>query len=182
MAFAINLTARGLAGARICELWDEFGVFEPAPSMAALNHPPHITLAIYNSIDEDRLSRAMHQVMDGQPPLQLTFRSIARFDEPGLVFWAAPDVSATLLPMHAKLHQLIDPAFCHEHYRPGSWVPHCTLAFRVTEANLTKAIELANRPIEPFDIVFEIADCVEFTPVRMIDEMVLTGYFAIDQK
>jgi hypothetical protein len=52
MAFAINVTARGLAGARISELWNQFGVFEPVPSMAALNHPPHITLAIYNSIDD----------------------------------------------------------------------------------------------------------------------------------
>jgi hypothetical protein len=52
MAFAINLTARSLAGARIRDLWNEFGVCKPVPSMAALNHPPHITLAIYNNIDE----------------------------------------------------------------------------------------------------------------------------------
>jgi 2'-5' RNA ligase len=174
MAFAINLTARGLAGARICELWDEFGVSEPAPSMAALNHPPHITLAIYSSIGEDRLRAAMRQVMDAHPPIQLTFRSIQRFDHPRLVFWAAPDASNVLLYAHARVHQLIDPKLCHEHYRPGSWVPHCSLAMNVTAENKPHALELAASPFEPFQIVFGFADCVEFVPVRMIDEVALT--------
>jgi 2'-5' RNA ligase len=175
MAFAINLTARDSAGARIRQLWDAFGAFELVPSMAALNHPPHITLAIYDRIGEDHLRGGMHQIMAGQSPFRLRFSAIARFEQPSLVFWAAPDPSARLLQIHASLHRLIDPALCRQHYRPGNWVPHCTLATDVTDANRSVARYVAARPFEPFDIVFDSADCVEFVPVRLIDEVVLVA-------
>jgi hypothetical protein len=48
-AFAIDLTARGLAGGPIRQLWDAFGAFETTPSIAH-GHPPNLTLAISDRI------------------------------------------------------------------------------------------------------------------------------------
>jgi hypothetical protein len=56
MAFGIGITAPGETGWRLREYWSKFGRFERAPSMVALDHPPHVTLAVYDSIPERELS------------------------------------------------------------------------------------------------------------------------------
>jgi 2'-5' RNA ligase len=135
-------------------LWREFGGLEETPSMLAFDYPPHVTLAAYESVPEDRLSDTLRSELGAFPPFRLTFTRLAFFENPQLVFWAAPEASELLSRAHAAIHRRIDPALCHEHYRPQRWTPHCTLATKVTA--------LTEQAIEPFDIVFDRADCVEF--------------------
>ena len=40
---------------------------------------------------------------------------------------------------------------------------------------MDQAKALAARKIEPFEVVFNTADCVEFYPVRIIEEAPLVG-------
>jgi hypothetical protein len=54
MPFAINIKAAGVTRSGIEALWAEFSQFEDAPSMVALNYPPHITLAVYEDISGTR--------------------------------------------------------------------------------------------------------------------------------
>jgi hypothetical protein len=50
-------------------------------------------------------------------------------------------------------------------------VPHCTLATEVRGADKQNAIVFACAPFEPFEVVFDTVDCVEFPPVRVIEEL-----------
>src|SRR5262249_45923089 len=145
MGFAISITAPG--GAPLRALWDRFAPFEDTPSMAALSYPPHVTLAVYDTIEEDRLRDALHRVFAKEPPMSLRFTRLSRFETPGLVFFAAPERCEPLWRAHAAVHAVIDPSSCDPHYRPGNWVPHCTLATRVTAANAAQAKALADGPI-----------------------------------
>src|SRR5262249_52418900 len=126
MSFAISIKAPSTAGARLRAYWDRFGRFEQTPSMAALAYPPHVTFAVYEHIEEDRLRDAVHRVFSRQSCISLRFAKISRFEKPNVVFWAAPDRSEALLRVHAAIHGLIDPASCDVKYRPGHWLPHCT--------------------------------------------------------
>jgi 2'-5' RNA ligase len=173
MPFAIGIRTSKAAGAPLSELWDQFGQLEETPSMAALNYPPHVTLAVYDSIAEDQLRNALRGVLGTAPPFRLKFTRLAVFDSSELVFWAAFEASEPLWRAHAAIHRHIDPALCREHYRPHAWTPHCTLATKVTAANKARAMALAERGIDPFDVVFDRADCLEFHPVRIIDECIL---------
>lgn len=143
--------------------------------MEALRYPPHITLAVYDEISEDRLSNAMTSVFDGRPALRLTFQKIRYFEKPRLVFWAEPQDSKRLQDIHAAVHDIVDPAICHPHYQLGNWIPHCTLATAVTARNRHAAFALASQELEPFEVVFDRVDCLEFLPVRIIDSCPLTG-------
>jgi 2'-5' RNA ligase len=169
MAFAININASGGTGARIRDYWAKFGCLEPVPSMAALDYLPHVTLAIYDTIAAAKLREASRVAFRGCPPIRLRFDKLACFEHPQLVFWAAPEPSESLLGVHAAIHGLIDPSLCAEHYRPGRWVPHCTLATNVSSNNIQAARALASKGIEPFEVIFDRADCVEFMPVRIIE-------------
>jgi 2'-5' RNA ligase len=77
MAFGIGITAPGETGWRLREYWSKFGRFERAPSMVALDHPPHVTLAVYDSIPERQLSEVLRSVFGVHPPLRLQFNKLA---------------------------------------------------------------------------------------------------------
>jgi 2'-5' RNA ligase len=177
MAFAININTSGGTGACIRGYWGKFGCLEPVPSMVALDYPPHVTLAIYDIISAGKLRETLRAAFGGCPPVRLRFDKLAYFEQPQLVFWAAPEPSESLLHAHAAIHRLIDPSLCREHYRPGGWVPHCTLATNVSANNRQEALALADQKIEPFEVAFDKADCVEFMPVRIIEEYALFEAF-----
>ena len=174
MAFGIGITASRETGSRLRDYWAKFSRFERYPSMAALDHPPHLTLAVYDCIPERQLSEALGAVFGAHPPVRLRFSKLAFFETPELVFWAAPDTSKHLLHAHSAIHELIDPGLCRSHYRPGIWVPHCTLAIQVSAGKKEEAIALAAETIVPFEVIFDKAECVEFYPIRIIEECCLS--------
>jgi 2'-5' RNA ligase len=175
MTCAISLKAVNRTADPIRALWDQVALYEGVPSMAALDYPPHITLAVYLDIDPDLLKGALRRVfMEGQAQ-RLTFTHLRFFDNDPLVLWADPLPSPTLALAHATIHTCIDPAKCHPHYRPGAWIPHCTLGTQIKEEHRAEAIAFTTRSIESFDVLFDVADCVSFPPVAVIEEHVLAG-------
>jgi 2'-5' RNA ligase len=175
MPFAINIKANGASAFPLYDLWRDFSAFEPSPSMASLGYPPHLTLAVYHSVSQSALRDAMRATFASCQPLHVRFSKLSFFEHPKLVIWAAPNYSELLGQVHTMLHQRIDPSACLEYYRPGTWVPHCTLATNVAAGHADRVKALAARPIEPFEVVFDAADCAEFYPVRVIEELRLTN-------
>src|SRR5215469_4711201 len=107
--------------------------------MVALDYPPHVTLAIYDNVSTGELRRTLRAVFGGCASIRLRFDRLAYFKRPQLVFWAAPEPSKSLRDVHAAIHGLIDPSLCREHYRPGAWAPHCTLATDISPGNTRQA-------------------------------------------
>lgn len=175
MSGAVVLASTNESGERIRRLWDRIGAFEDMPSMSSLGYRPHITLAVYEEIDARELSEAVHSVFGTARSVRVVFDRIRYFDSSPLVLWASPKDSSRLAELHAVLHGRIDPALCHRHYRPGHWVPHCTLATRVLDEKREEALAFAATPLEPFEVVFDSADCVDFPPVRIIESVDLAG-------
>jgi 2'-5' RNA ligase len=169
VSYAITVAAPGGAGAAVRALWDKFGRLERAPSMAALAYPPHLTLAIYERIDEARLLDALRRVFGGHDPFTLRFIRCALFQSPKLVVWADPEPCDRLARVHAAIHELIDPSLCHPHYQPGHWVPHCTLATDIADAARDEAVARVKAPLAPFSVTFGSADCVRFPPVTVLE-------------
>jgi 2'-5' RNA ligase len=174
MAVAISLKAVNATAGPIRVLWDEVARFESRPSMTGLGYPPHLTLAIYDDVPADRLRSVLREAFAGSPALRITFTRLRFFDDP-LVIWADPSVSPDLAAAHARVHARVDPGLCRFHYRPGAWVPHCTLGTEILTASREDAIAFAGRPIRPFEVIFDVADCVSFPPVSILDEQGLTA-------
>ncbi len=175
MAFAISIKASGPTGSKISNLWSKFSQHETSPSMADLNYPPHVTLAVYEMIPESVLSKSLISVFAGSKALRVMFDRICSFETPNCVIWAAPENSTMLSDIHTKIHGLINTTDGLEDYQPGNWIPHCTLATRIDPRKRGAALELASQAIEPFEVIFDMADCVEFYPVRIIDECPLSN-------
>jgi len=175
MAIAINLRADGESASEIEQLWDQVGAFEDEPSMRALGYRPHFTFAIYDSpaIEEKTAWEAMLRAIEGEAQLPVEFRRIRWFAGPPLILWAEPAANGTLTRWHASISAAIDPAHCRPHYRPGAWTPHCTLGMRITDAKSNDAMAFARSFDRSITVLFDVADCVVFPPVRVVAQRTL---------
>jgi 2'-5' RNA ligase len=174
LSFAISLKAANPSAAPVRQLWDEVAQFEAAPSMAALQYAPHITLARYDdAVDQITMAEALGALAE-LPALRVTLTRLRWFDDP-FVLWAEP-AHPDLREAHRRVHTRIDPELCHPHYRPAAWVPHCTLGTGILDERRTEAKAFAReRPWRPFEVLFDVADCVSFPPVRVLAERKLTS-------
>jgi 2'-5' RNA ligase len=172
MAIAINIRADGESAREIEQLWDQVAAFEDEPSMRALGYRPHFTFAIYDSpeIEEETARQAMQRVAANEVQLRIEFKRVRWFAGPSLVLWAEPADDAALRRWHASVSAAIDPAHCRVHYRPGHWTPHCTLGTRIIDGRHGDAIAFASEFNRSITVLFDVADCVVFPPVRVVAE------------
>ena len=172
MPYAISLKADNESASPLLDLWDEVSRFEDAPSMRALGYPPHVTLAVYDTIALGVLSAALDSVAEGAAALRLTFDRLDHFEDP-LVLRAAPCRNGALHRFHEAVHEAIGQALSHPHYRPGMWIPHCTLGQRIAPDMADAARAFARRPMREFEVVFDRVDCASFYPVKVVRERIL---------
>lgn len=171
MAFSLNLRVDNASAGAITALWDEVSAFEDMISMRALNYAPHFTFAIYDAGVTDELARStIERAASGEAELRITFNRIRTFTGPPLILWADPGPQESLARMHKAIHAAIDPMLCRPHYRPASWIPHCTLGTRVREERRDDALAFAERFRGAIEVVFDVIDCVTFPPLRIAAE------------
>lgn len=172
MALAINIRADNASAGEIERLWDQVAAFEVEPSMRALGYRPHLTFAIYDSpaVDEKAAWEVMLAAIAGETQLRIAFNRIRWFEGSPLVLWAEPEVDEALARIHGAISAAIDPAYCRPHYRPGAWTPHCTLGTDIADERRDDAIAFARAFDRSIEVLFDVADCAVFPPVRIIAE------------
>ncbi len=178
---AINIRADNSSAGEIERLWDRVGDFEVEPSMRALGYRPHFTFAIYDSpaIDEKTAWDAMLRAVTDKTQLRIEFRRIRWFEGTPLVLWAEPMATDVLARIHGTISAAIDPAHCRAHYRPGAWTPHCTLGSRIADDRRGDAFAFARSFDRKIEVLFDVVDCVDFLPVRIITEKKLPPELAV---
>jgi hypothetical protein len=66
------------------------------------------------------------------------------------------------------IHSKIDPMLCHPYYRPGHWIPHCTLGTRIREEWQNDALAFAESFGGGMEVLFDAIDCMAFPPLRLV--------------
>ena len=81
------------------------------------------------------MTGALAQLRDGAP-VQLSFDGVGLFRRGRT--WLVPGVSADFVARQQRVVEAVTAtgADLHKHYRPGIWLPHCSLAPRATLAQL----------------------------------------------
>jgi hypothetical protein len=128
---------------RVRAVWDALegaGV----PSLRQLSdrrHRPHLSFAVAESLDPSAVAEAL----DGAavaPPIELELQYVGAFV--GRVLWLGPAPSVELVAHHRAIYERLSAGgvAVSELYRPGSWVPHCTVSMRVPLRLMTDALRL----------------------------------------
>ena len=173
MPYAIVLKCTDETVTPVLDLWREASRFETAPSMQALNYPPHLTFAVYQDIALPSLFTAAQKAFAGVPPISVEFSGIGHFSNEMLVLWARPTDDRVLRRIQRVIHDEIDPALCHEHSRPDCWQPHCTVAMKIPTSAREEALAWAKATPAKFTLIFDAVDCVSFPPVEILQEVKL---------
>jgi len=118
-------------------LWDrveEQGV----PSLGSHTHGrhvPHVSYAVLRRWDQVAVNDALAG-LDGGDPVDLSFDGVGLFRRGRT--WLVAGVSAEFVARQQRVVEAVTAtgAELHKHYRPGVWLPHCSLAPRATLAQL----------------------------------------------
>ena len=141
MVAALEIYFDPVAERRMRTLWtalDEAGVTNLG-THTHRRHRPHISLAVADELDPLRVADAVAG-LTMPPPLTLSFQYVGQF--PGGVLWLGPAPTTELLDLHARVLRRLDRAEIEisELYRPGTWVPHCTLSMTARRDSVARAV------------------------------------------
>jgi 2'-5' RNA ligase len=167
MPYAVELALDPTSADAIRRAWRELD--DAAITwMARSGARPHVTLGIWDVLDHGGAESELTRFTAETAPVRLTLASVGLF--PGVAVFLAPTVTAELLDLHADFHR----RFGHlggrasEHYRPGAWVPHCSLATDLEPDQFGISLAIAGRLPLPLECRLIEVGIVEFRPVKQL--------------
>jgi 2'-5' RNA ligase len=115
---------------------------EGVPTLAGLlnqKHRPHVSLAVARTLAPDAVASALDGIPVGQG-LRVDMDFVGQFV--GRVLWLGVVPTVELLTHHKVVHDRLAEAGVEvwDLYRPGRWVPHCTISMRVANLSMAAAV------------------------------------------
>ncbi len=137
MALAVCLLFDRRSERAVRALWDrveEQGVGS-LRSHTHGRHVPHVSYAVLRKWDQASVDDALAGLDCGEP-VDLSFDGVGLFRRGRT--WLLAGVSADIVARQQRVVEAVTAtgAELHKHYRPGVWLPHCSLAPRATLAQL----------------------------------------------
>jgi len=136
----VELLLDKVSEALVREQWDVLAA-AGLPSQAMHNGPvnrPHVTLVAQPVMDDDR-EPDLRELLTGLPvPVRLG--SITCFGRDRYVLVRALVASVELLRLQTRVFDLVGGEGARELMRPGRWMPHVTLAHRLSAEQVGRAL------------------------------------------
>ena len=147
MPFVVELYFDPLTEERIRSAWkaiDDAGISD---SMPKGGYRPHVSLGVCNHLESNAFEKELSTFAASIAPFQLSLSSIGIFPTPEGVVFLGVTVTEELLSVHAAFHKIFKEHAedQREYYTVGRWVPHCTLAFGLSEGQMTEAVTICRQ-------------------------------------
>ena len=162
MDYVVELMLDSEATQAVAELTRTLYAACGGQDLLGLGLAPHISLTalIFSedaAPDLAPVERILSRFAAATRPMASAFQAVATFPTDQGVVYLAPTVTMELLTAHRAL--LDDLAALHiptaTYYRPGVWIPHCTIAQGLPADNIGRAVELARGAtvFRPFTLI-----------------------------
>jgi 2'-5' RNA ligase len=159
MGLAVELYFDGAAERAVRGVWEAVRAASGSSRLFDLASRPHVSLAVYSEGVRGPLEGALAAFRAA--PLPFVLASVGTFPGAEGAVFLAPVADEALLRMHAAWHAGAPQS--HEYYRPGAWVPHCTVGFNLAEAAIAPALAAARAAL-PIRGRFESIGIIEYEP------------------
>lgn len=113
------------------------------------NRKPHLTIADYSDLEESSFKNRFCDYYDSTPRMCLTFSMLGTFIKSGALF-LSPNPTMELLELHFNHHHHFKEynVFSNSTYNPEKWIPHCTIANRLSDQKLLEALQYSTKRLE----------------------------------
>ena len=142
MAYAVSLFFDEPTTAAVRHTWTRMAQAGVSSLLSNGPYRPHLTLAICSELDADALAPDLASLASAQErfPVSLSYTGI--FTGAEVTVFAAATASRTLLALHRRVHGLLrlHGAGPSPYYLPDRWNPHCSVARRITEEAIPRAV------------------------------------------
>ncbi|RKU21261.1 hypothetical protein C6499_22135 [Candidatus Poribacteria bacterium] len=147
MPFVVELYFDPLTEASIRRAWkaiDEAGISD---SMPKGGYRPHVSLGVCDHLKTDSLAQELSTFAAGVETFRLSFPNIGIFSTSEGVVFLGVTVTERLLSVHAAFHKIFKKHAeeQREYYTVGQWVPHCTLAFGLSEHQIAETVTICRQ-------------------------------------
>ena len=147
MPFVAELYFDSPTEARIRTAWntlDEAGISD---SMPKGGYRPHVSLGVCDHLELNAFAQELSTFAAGIVPFRVSFPNIGIFSTSEGVVYLGATVTAELLNVHTAFHEIFKKYAKEqrEYYTVGQWVPHCTLAFGLSEHQIAEAVTVCRQ-------------------------------------
>ncbi len=147
MPFVVELYFDPSTEACIRGAWkaiDEAGISD---SMPKGGYRPHVSLGVYNHLASNTFEKELSSFAAEVAPFRLSFPNIGIFSTSEGVVFLGVTVTEQLLSLHTEFHNIFKEHAQEqrEYYTVGRWVPHCTLAFGLSEDQIVEAVTVCRQ-------------------------------------
>lgn len=178
MPYALELYFDSALEERVRTIWTHLADAGVTNKPLAMGGRPHVSVAVCERLEAEPFRTALEAFAKAASPVEIVLATVGVFSGSGRVLFLAPIVSRDLLALHEQFYHCYVPHAVNPdaNYRPGGWVPHCTLAMDLPPEKLGLAVELAHRELaEPIRGRVERTALIEFLPVRQMYDFALRG-------
>ena len=130
MNVAVELFFDSTSERRLRELGQSLEAIYGDDHESELGVRPHLSLTVFPDGEPAFLRAELQDLANRAVPFRLELTSVESFPTSEGVLYLAPALSGSLADIHAAFHASLatQQELGHAYYRPGSWVPHCTVA------------------------------------------------------
>jgi 2'-5' RNA ligase len=177
MPFAVEMFFDDNADKVVREVWHELARANVTSSQIDGGYRPHVTLGVFEGYTSPQFENEFRSFLGkrGAFPIKLDYLGVFPRTE-GVVYFGAV-VTGQLLSVHGEFTRHFGPLMMgvRPYYLPGSWVPHCTLAYGLSSAGIPAAVEVCSRSMLPITAQVKEIALVEIPKHREVLTCELTG-------
>ena len=143
MDYAVTLYFDEQSQARLLEMMEDLCRAGVNRYMLDLGIRPHLTLAYWQDQQGIDVTDAIKRFAAEVKGTGVLFSSIGIFPTDPKVVYLSPVKDESLIKLHKRLYQNLSGRVENyvQNYTPDYWVPHCTLATKLTEEEVLKAVK-----------------------------------------
>ena len=167
MPFVVELYFDPSTEERIRGAWkaiDEAGI---SASMLDGGDRPHVSLGVCNHLEPNAFEKELSIFAASLAPFRLSFPNIGIFSTSEGVVFLGVTVTKQLLNVHTAFHKIFKKHVQEqrEYYTVGRWVPHCTLAFSLSERQIAEVVTICRQIVLPTSTEVKEIGLVEVSPM-----------------
>ena len=154
MGYAVGLRFDEKTEKMVTDVWRGLSDLGLTTALFLDGYFPHVSMAISETLEIASFVEEISQGLQTTPKIEACFSSIGLFTNSAVVLYYGVTPTETLLRLHTVSYEIYQKhaSDLNPLYRPGTWVPHCSLAVGVAEDKIKAGIDILRTITLPLSI------------------------------